>query len=240
MANDARALDPWRHVVTAGPVGLKFNIGEGDERPWYASRANDAVQWHLYGKEYYDPWDLATEMTRRIDETWGFDKPVFCGEFGYGGEDPATHDHTHVGIWSALMSGAGALSHSAPVFQIDSDEPMTPERGRHFAVLAKFLHAMDKWDDPRPRRDVTATPEGTRVWSLRAGDGDRVLWVLGPHVGYGEKVTGARVTVPDLSGAHEVEWIDDVTGASLEKKRVEGGELDVPPFVRHVAARITK
>ena len=53
---------------------------------------------------------------RQVEETWGFGKPVVCGEFGYGGEDHTTFDHTHDGIWSLLFSGAGRpRAHRAPV-----------------------------------------------------------------------------------------------------------------------------
>lgn len=246
MAADMRAYDPYRHLVTAGPVGLKWNVGSGDEKPWYSSASCDLVQWHLYGKEYYDPWDLATEMTRRIDETWSFGKPVFCGEFAYGGEDKTTYDHTHVGIWSALMSGAGALAHSAPQFQIDSDEPMTPDRARHFLTLSKFLRSLDWKRDLAPAHDATATPTGTRVWTLRSKTGDaRALWVLGPHAGYGKKVANARVTVPDLPpGKYQLDWWDDVTGSILGPPvTVESTgaptTIDVPPFTRHIAARLS-
>ncbi|MFI5291008.1 MAG: cellulase family glycosylhydrolase, partial [Polyangia bacterium] len=136
-----RADDPFGHLVTAGPVGLQYNLG-GDERPWYGYAGDDLVQWHLYGKEFYEPHALADEMTRKVREVWGFDKPILVGEFGYGGEDKTTYDHTHVGIWSATFAGAGVLMHSAPAFNIDSDEPMTPARAAHVLGLSRFLASL--------------------------------------------------------------------------------------------------
>ncbi len=67
------------------------------------------------------------------------------------------------------------------------------------------------------------------------------FWVLGPAATYGQVVRGARVSLPGLaSGRYQVTWRDDVTGAVVA--RVVPGPadgtltLDVPPFVRHLAA----
>jgi hypothetical protein len=221
-----RSLDPYRHLVTAGSVGLQWNFG-GDERPWYASGANDLVQWHLYGKQFYDPYALALEMARKVDETWGFGKPVFCGEFAYGGEAKPLYDHTHNGIWSLLFSGAGALAHSAPPFEIDSDEPMTPARAEHFRVLAKVIDSFDRKLPLVPAHDVQVTRG--RAWSLVQSNGARAIWILGPRDGYGALVTGTRVTFPR---GGTLTWLDDVTGEVLATSA--GGE--VPSYKRHVVA----
>lgn len=245
MAAAWRGFDPYGHLVTAGPVGLHWNVGAGDERPWYASPENDIVQWHLYGRSFYDPYALALEMTRKVDETWGFGKPVVCGEFAYGGEDKTTYDHTHNGIWSLSMSGAGALAHSAPPFEIDSDEPMTPARGAHFRVLSDFLRSFDRTKALVPAHDVRASG-GARAWSLAQDDGSRALWVLGPRQGYGDVVRGVSLTVPSPPrGRWGVVWIDDGTGRELSSAALEApgeGEitLSVPSFRRHVAARLAR
>jgi hypothetical protein len=244
MARAVRRVDPYGHLITTGSVGLSTNYG-GDERPWWSSPEDSLVQWHLYGKEFYEPHALAAEMTRRIDETWGFGKPVFCGEFAYGGEDKATYDHTHDGIWSALMSGGGALAHSAPPFEIDSDEPMTDARASHFRVLASFLHEMDGWGDVEPRKDVAPSVVGMNAWSLRSADGARrAIWVLAPREV--DVVANATVSVPDLpNGDYRVAWRDDVTGAALDVRTVrarvsEPTTLAVPTFSRHAAALVTR
>lgn len=248
MSKAWRSFDPYSHLVTAGPVGLHWNL-DGDERPWYASPLNDTVQWHLYGKEVYDPHALGEAMTMKVRETWEFDKPVFCGEFAYGGEDKATYDHTHVGIWSLLMSGAGALAHSAPPFEIDSDEPMTPERASHFKVLSQFLRTLDPRKAYSPQEDVRVIrPSAMRVWSIATDDkGDRAVWVLAPKDGYRDRLTGAGVAVSAPRGArYRVTWIDDTTGERLaaEPERVTASDddmlvLQIPPFTRHAAARVT-
>lgn len=241
MSAHERAHDPYGHLVTAGSVGLHWNV-DGDERPWYASPANSAVEWHLYGKEYYEPHALARELTRKVEETYGDGKPVVCGEFAYGGEDHVTYDHTHVGIWTLLMSGAGAVAHSAPPFQIDSDEPMTRARAAHFRVLSDFLRDA-RAGELEPRRDLSVEPRDAAAWSLRSETGDRrAIWLLAGERGYGRRVLGARVTVPELpAGRYRVSWRDDVTGASLETASIASDghapvTLDAPPFVRHVAA----
>src|SRR5690606_17222027 len=123
-----------------------------------------------YGREFYDPHALGLEMARKVEETWHYGKPVLCGEFGYGGEAKPAYDHTHVGIWSLLLSGAGALAHSAPPFEIDSDEPMTPERAAHFAVLSRFLSTFPPKEPLEPVSDVEVSVAGARVFSLATRD----------------------------------------------------------------------
>ncbi len=247
MSKAWRSFDPYGHLVTAGPVGLHWNL-DGDERPWYASPLNDTVQWHLYGKEVYDPHALGDAMTRKVRETWSYDKPVFCGEFGYGGEDKSSYEHTHVGIWSLAMSGAGALAHSAPPFEIDSDEPMTPERARHFKVLSTFLRTLDPRKAYGPVEDVRVVgPRRMRAWSLATEDKtDRAVWVLAPKDGFGERLTGASLAIAAPRGAsYRVSWIDDTTGEPLASPEHVTATTDdvlvlrIPPFTRHAAGRVS-
>jgi len=246
MSRAWRAADPYGHLVTAGPVGLHWNL-EGDERPWYASGSNDLVQWHLYGKEFYDPHALALEMARKVSETWSFGKPVVCGEFAHGGEDKASYDHTHDGIWSLLFSGAGALAHTAPPFELDSDEPMTPERGAHFRVLADLLRSFGPKTPLVPSSDVAIDRRNARVLSLVAeGRGARALWVLDARETYGSEVVGAHVRMPAPPRGHwTATWLDDATGRTLATSETESSgtgeiELAVPAFRRHVAARLVE
>jgi hypothetical protein len=242
LARDWKARDPAGHLVTAGSIGLASNV-DGDERALYASPELDLVQWHLYG--VHDPHAHADEMARRVRETWGFGKPIFCGEFAYGGEDPALYDHTHTGIWTAIFTGAGALAHSAPPFHLDSDEPMTPARAHHFRVLADFLGSLARAQSVDPDETAAATPAGTTVLALGRGD-DRALWLLGPAAGYGVPVSGATVTLRDVPpGAHRIEWRDDVTGALVATASSAAGSdgvlvLAAPPFSRHLAGKVSR
>jgi hypothetical protein len=242
LGRDWKARDPAGHLVTAGSIGLSTNV-DGDERPLYASPELDLVQWHLYG--VHDPRAHADEMVRRVRETWDAGKPVFCGEFAYGGEDPTLYDHTHTGIWAAIFAGAGALAHSAPPFHLDSDEPMTPGRARHFRVLADFLAGLGGGQSFDPDDTAAAAPPGTMVLALGRGD-DRALWLLGPAAGYGTEVSGATVTLRDVPpGAHRIEWRNDVTGAIVGTTTTGAGTdgrltLAAPPFARHLAAKVTR
>jgi hypothetical protein len=241
LARDWKQRDPYGHLVTVGSIGLSSNI-DGDERPLYASPDIDLVQWHLYGAATYDPRAHADEMVRRVRETWGFDKPIFCGEFAYGGEDPALYDHTHTGIWAAIFAGGGALAHSAPPFHRDSDEPMTPARGRHFRVLADFLGGLDGKRRLEPDPAAVARPVGTAVWALGSGD-YRVLWIVGPAASYGQPIANAVVTLRDVpAGRYQTEWRDDVSGQVLATVDLSsrGGDLDLklPTFTRHLAGKL--
>ena len=241
LARDWKQRDPYRHLVTVGSIGLSTNI-DGDERPLYASPDIDLVQWHLYGAATYDPRAHADEMVRRVRETWEFGKPIFCGEFAYGGEDPALYDHTHTGIWAATFAGAGALAHSAPPFHRDSDEPMTPGRGRHFRVLADFLRGLDGKQRLEPDLGAAAEPAGTAVWARGSGD-YRVLWVVGPKASYGNPIGEAVVRLHDVpTGSYRAEWRDDVTGRIVATVALAaaGGDLSlkVPPFIRHLAGKL--
>jgi hypothetical protein len=228
--------DPYEHPVTLGSVGLHWNI-EGDERAWWSNDACQIIQWHLYGKEVYEVHRLAAEMTRKVREVWSFGKPVLVGEFAYGGEAKPEYDHTHVGLWSAAFAGAGVLAHSAPAFNVDSDELMTPERARHFRVLKQILSAV-----PAHAPTETRATRNVSSWGL-LGDDRGALWLLAPEVGYGQPISGVRVTVQGVpTGTWQVQWLDDVTGASLShsEARAADGTLEVPApaFVRHTAARL--
>lgn len=238
MARAWRAADPYGHLVTVGSVGLQWNI-EGDERPWYASPEDDLVEWHLYGKEVYEVHALAAELTRKTRETWGYGKPVLVGEFAWGGEPKPAYDHTHVGLWVSVFSGAGVLAHSAPPFNVDSDEWMTPARAHHFLVLRRFFTGMPALDPIAARASG-----GARAWAL-AGNGSAAVWVLAPEPGYGEEVTGAQVSLTVSAGRWRLQWFDDVSGGEVGAATdliVPGGavELAVPPFRRHLAAKLIR
>ncbi len=240
LARFAKTHDGREPMITVGPIGLSSNIGGADERAWYQARENDIVQWHLYGERFYEPGKLAVEMTRRVREVWEYDRPVLCGEFGYGGEDHATHEHTHVGLWSAIFSGAGVLSHTAPVFNIDSDQPMTRSRALHFKALRDFLDALPKgWAAPRFDAEVTGNAQ---AWQLATGDGGSgAVWLLAG----GDTSRGVAVRLPQINGGrYRVTWVDDVSGARLVDTEVaadlDGLRIVSPAFTRHVAARYVR
>jgi hypothetical protein len=239
MAAAWRAADAYGRPVTVGSVGLHWNV-EGDEREWWASDACDVVQWHLYGAEVYDVHALAAEMTRKVRETWHYGKPVLVGEFAYGGEPKPAYDHTHVGLWSAAFAGAGVLAHSAPPFNVDSDEFMTPARAAHYAVLGQVLDAVGR----ATPGGVTATGD-VSAWRLD-GHGVSAIWLLAPRDRYGTAVSGIRVTLDGLApGAWRAAWRDDVTGRTLRTERVTSAAdrptvLEAPPFREHVVVTLQR
>jgi hypothetical protein len=238
MARIWDEADPYDHLVTVGSVGLHWNI-EGDERDWWQSDACSVVQWHLYGKETYDVHALAAEMTRKVRETWHHDKPVLIGEFAYGGEPKPEYDHTHVGLWSAVFSGAAVLAHSAPPFTEDSDEFMTPERARHFRVLRSFLERLPALAPV----DATAT-SGVMAWAMHGRDAAAV-WLLAPKKDYGKPTSEVRVVLRGLDrGRWRVSWVDDVTGTSLTQSEAQQRDgtltLHAPAFAKHIAARLER
>jgi hypothetical protein len=242
LARTWRSEDPYGHPVTAGPVGLHWNV-ERDERPWWASPECDLVQWHRYGADVYEVHDLAEALVSTVRDTARYGKPVLIGEFAYGGEAKPLYDHTHVGLWAATFAGAGVLAHTAPVFQVDSDEPMTPERARHFQTLAAFLASAERREPLRPAPDPRASLPGLRVLAL-GGSSTLALWLHAPRRGYERPVRGASVEVRGLApGRWAVTWIDDVSGGQiLREERILGldASLAVPPFTRHVAALLER
>jgi hypothetical protein len=241
MAARLDKIDPYDHLVTVGPVGLHWNV-EGDETNWWADPKNDLVQWHRYGPEIYDVHNLAAELTKRVEQTRHYEKPIFCGEFAYGGEGKP-YDHTQVGLWSLTMSGAGALAHSAPQFNVDSDHPMTPQRARHFAALDRFMEPLLAHAPLEADEMVQVDALGAKMWSLRA-DRAVALWLMAPRAGYGGSIDEMSVDVELPAGRWRVEWIDDVTGRVIETNTVgsfgEATTLEVPSFARHIAARMWK
>jgi hypothetical protein len=160
--------------------------------------------------------------------------------FGSGDEAKPAYDHTHVEIWVSAFTGAGVLAHSAPRFNPDSDEPMTPERGRHFRTLAAFLTRAESVGPLSPAPDPTTSVPGLRALAL-AGERSFAVWIHAPSRGYGEPVARARVTVRGVRpGRWRVVWTDDVTGQELarEERELRGQRavLEVPSFTRHVVA----
>ncbi len=242
MADRIEQIDPYDHLITVGPVGLHWNI-EGDEHAWWGDERNDLVQWHRYGPDTYDVHDLAAELSFRTEESRRHDKPIFAGEFGYGGDPSPNYDHTQVGIWSLTMSGAGALAHSAPPFNIDSDEYMTPERAAHFTALRGFLEPLLEHAPlfPDPVRELDEP--GARMWTLR-GDDALALWVMAAKEGYSDTVEDMQVDVHLPKGSWEIEWIDDTSGEVVSTKTTtSAGQrvvLSVPDFERHIATRIIR
>ncbi len=237
MAAEWSSNDVYGHPITVGSVGLHHNIG-GDERPWYANPANDVVQWHLYGREIYEVHGMAFEMTRKIEETRGYGKPVLVGEFGYGGEDPHEFDHTHTGIWAAAMGNAGVLAHSAPQFNIDSDIPMTAERAHHFTVLHRALDALVHEKTLQSSHHKRA--DGVEEYVL-AGEENSVFWWLAPEQGY----RAQRSLDVDLSalpsGHYRVQLIEDVSGEVLTTLHATApGHIQTPVFSRHLAGVVSR
>jgi hypothetical protein len=234
-----RALDPYDHPVTAGPVGLHWNV-ERDERPWWESGECDVVQWHRYGKDVYEVHALADALVATIRDTARYRKPVLIGEFGWGGDPAPAYDHTHVGIWAATFAGAGVLAHSAPPFTLDSDAPMTPARARHFRVLAAFLRRADPAGTLAPAPDPEVSIRGARALAL-GGEATAAIWVHGPREGYGKPLGGLVLSVGGLAqGRWRATWVDDVSGEELEtaEVQVQAGRrqrLAAPTFTRHVA-----
>jgi hypothetical protein len=246
LAQAWHTRDPYGHLVTAGPVGLHWNV-DGDERSWYGDPQNDMVQWHLYGEEVYEVHALAREITRKVRETWDYQKPVLLGEFAYGGEPKDHYDHTHVGIWATTFSGAGVLAHSAPPFTEDSDEFMTPARAQHLRVLRDFLDRAEPVGEPIEKDRLTVTPAEVQAWGLAVRSG-LALWLLAPERDYGKPVSSVRVSIADVScHPQEAELWNDVSGEAMSKvealvsaqpkgaKDACRAELSLPPFNRHVA-----
>jgi hypothetical protein len=238
MARAWEAADAHRRPVTVGSVGLHWNV-EGDEREWWASEACDVVQWHLYGREVYDVHALAAEMTRKVRETWHYRKPVLVGEFAYGGEAKPEYDHTHVGLWAAAFSGAGVLAHSAPPFNVDSDELMTPERARHWRVLREVLESLGVYEP-----GIAHATGNVAAWRLD-GASATALWLMAPPAVYGRPVDGVAVSLDGLApGAWRAVWRDDVDGTVLRREKVVAANgptvLNAPAFSRHVVVRLER
>ena len=243
LARTWRAEDPYGHPVTAGPVGLHWNV-ERDERAWWASGACEVVQWHRYGPDVYDVHALAAALVATIRDTARYGKPVLLGEFGWGGDPAPLHDHTHVGIWAATFAGAGVLAHSAPPFTIDSDAPMTPARGRHFRALAGFLRRAEAKGPLAPAPDPPVSLAGARALAL-SGERAVAVWLHAPAAGYGTSVVGARIALRGLArGRWRVTWVDDSSGLDEARAELDAhGEdvlLEAPPFARHVAALVER
>jgi len=238
--NFVKKIDPYGHLVTLGSVGPQWNIN-GNEDDWYDSEANDAIQWHLYGVHNYKR--IAYEMRNFIRKYWDKNKPIFCGEFSWGGEDKATYDHTHNGIWSALLSGGGVLAHSAPLFTPESDELMTPERAKHFKSLSDFLNGVDWGRNLEFRtQEILAKPSFLGVWCLKNED-YVLLWLLDGSSKYGQSIEGADITLSRMPGkSYVVEWWDTREGNIVDRQVIKAENnlftVKAPPFSKDIAGKI--
>lgn len=227
LARAWRSFDPYGHLVTAGPVGLQWNVVD-DERPWYESGANDLVQWHLFGPEVREPHEVARAVAMMVDETAALTKPVLCGALA-----AVDAEQAHVGAWSLALSGAGALVRG----------PAAPD----LRVLSRTLRSLDPRSAYAPTHDVRVVrPDGARAWSVGTVDkGDRLVWLLAPREGYGERVGDAALTInAPRGGRYRVRWIDDVTGEPIALETITSSDEDVlvlhaPAYARHVLARVT-
>jgi hypothetical protein len=121
---------------------------------------------------------------------------------------------------------------------------MTPARARHFHALAAFLRRAEAREPLAPAPDPAVSLRGARALAL-AGKGTVALWLHAPREGYGAPVAGARVALRGLAPGHwRVTWVDDTTGldraAALVHVDGVDATLEVPPFVRHVAALVER
>jgi hypothetical protein len=182
-------------------------------------------------------------MAENAGATAQHGRPILVGEFGWGGEPAPLHDHTHVGLWSAVFSGAGVLAHAAPRFNADSDAPLSPARAAHFRTLARFLELLGERPVGLPSLALASTERQPSVW-VTSTEHRRAIWVLAPRAGYGTPVERLAVALTDLPpGRHAVAWYDDVTGSLVGRDvlATAGGtaRLRVPAFTRHIAGVVT-
>ena len=237
-----KKIDPYGHLVTLGSVGPQWNIKGYNEEDWYKDSSNDTIQWHLYGSQSVD--EVAYKMRNFIRGRWYYNKPIYCGEFAWGEEPKPAYDHTHNGIWAAIMSGGGALAHSAPEYNPQTDELMTPVRAAHFKALAEFLQDVP-WDKNLQYKaaGIVSNSPAVKIWAL--GGNDYIMgWLLdGDKKKYGQKLTGLSLTVADLAeGDYAVEWWDTRRGVLVSSETVNCRnnilKANIPPFEKDIACKI--
>jgi aryl-phospho-beta-D-glucosidase BglC (GH1 family) len=237
-----KKIDPYKHLVTLGSVGPQWNIRGYNEDDWYKNALNDTIQWHQYNNQSVD--DVAYKMRNFIRKYWGYNKPLYCGEFAWGEEPKPAYDHTHNGIWAAIMSGGGVLAHSAPAYNTETDELMFPARAAHFKALALFLKDVP-WEKNLEYKaaGIVADSPQIKVWGLSNND-YTLVWLLdGDKKKYGQKVNSLTLTVADLAeGEYIVEWWDTRQGAVIDKEKVSCRnnmlKAAIPSFEKDIACKI--
>ncbi|MBN1899379.1 MAG: cellulase family glycosylhydrolase [Spirochaetes bacterium] len=239
-AKFVKQIDPYNHLITLGSVGPQWNI-KGHEEKWYKNQVNDMIQWHpYYGTQSYQK--IAYKMRDFIREYWDKNKPVFCGEFAWGKEDKKTYDHTHNGIWSALLSGGGVLAHSAPPFTPETDEFMTPERAKHFKSLHSFLKNI-AWDkNLKFKPHEISTPSFIKTWCLK-NENYAVFWLLDGSKKYGQLIKNTDLTIKKMADkSYIIEWWDTRKGSIVHKQKVKAKQgsinIKIPAFYKDIAGKV--
>jgi hypothetical protein len=232
LASFWRSSDPYEHIVTTRSEKL------------FDSPKNDVAQIELDGTRDGDVHALAEAVTTEVERARRFAKPILLLDVAPVVETKEALDVAHVGMWSAIFSGAGALATSAPSFALDTEAPVMLARAKQAQILSSLVRDFERRGHMDPNPAVRAAgPPGARAWSL--GDRRRrLVWVLAPKAGYGRYITEARVAISDLaSGTYMVTWLDDVSGKVLGRGAANpiGGQvvLEVPPFSRHAVARLS-
>ena len=112
MADYVRSIDPFKHLVSTslGPFSEKDYIGGA------LYKNLDIVQFHNYGN--IQKAKSSEQRTKQLFDKFATyrplypDKPIFCGEFGFGQSAPPKYQDkdpfgfdTHNCIWASLFSG---------------------------------------------------------------------------------------------------------------------------------------
>ena len=112
MADYIRSIDPFDHLVST-------SLGTFSEKEYIGSALYnnlDIVQYHTYGN--IQKAKSTEQRTRQLFQKFATyrplypDKPIFCGEFGFGQSKPPKYQDkdpfgfdTHNCIWASLFSG---------------------------------------------------------------------------------------------------------------------------------------
>jgi len=271
------ALTPWLQEMTAyvraGDVNQHLTTNSYAVKylsPTWSLPELDIIQRHEYADQVNtDDRDLAGRAAfdlRALRDTAPV-KPVFLGEFGYGGEDRGgyiekTGIHLHNGLWATTFVGyAGTGMYWFWDIYIESNSLW-----HHFRNIERFLRDIDltRYEPFSPLEITGGAGEGPSavglglrgddvlVWrrsdaytvdasaEARRNAGSPAVFVYNPPV-----VEGRAVILDEMpEGAYLVNWYDPQTGRWMDPvaATTEGGRLTlpIPPFRRDLAARIAR
>lgn len=183
MADYVRSIDPFDHLVST-------SLGTFSEKDYIGSalyKNLDIVQFHTYGN--IQKAKSLEQRTRQLFQKFATyrplypDKPIFCGEFGFGQSNPPKYQDkdpfgfdTHNCIWASLFSGTmGSASFwfwnylrdndllriYAPVLAYSKNIPLLPDS---FTLHTTVSAAKNSW----------VCPNGIETYYLSSADEDTI------------------------------------------------------------------
>lgn len=253
MAKVLRDLDPVDRLISTSLGGveplaawLENNVAAIAERqPFWNLAELDFTQLHLYGFATLE-LDFTETLLAFATALHTFDKPTLIAEAGVSAvsaEDSLLQDPDGIGFHDIVWGGvfAGAFGSGMNWWWDHLTDPQ--DYYVHFASLAELTRGV-VFDREAFKASVAETPD--LVTHLLEGRTTTLAWLRQPgHQWFAPDLTsvmGATLTL-ELDGRYQATWLDPWDRETISIFEISGSgpaALDVPPFSRDLALRLTR